>query len=229
MNKFLLIILLIKSSFALDLALDVGHTEKRFGATSASCKKEYEYNSELTKYIYNSIKSNSNIKIETNLSNKNTTFKERYELSKNKDLFVSIHHDSVQNQYIKYLNKCPNTNHASGYSIFISKKNINFEKSLELARLFSKNLLTQGLKPSLYHNENIKGENRELIDKELGIYLFDDLLVLKNAKSPAFLFEAGFIVNPSDEKLVKTDAFKNKVVNAFLELIKKKNNSNSSL
>ena len=75
-----------------------------------------------------------------------------------------------------------------------------------------------GLKPSLHHSEPIKGENRELIDKELGIYIFDDLKVLKNSYSPAFLFEAGVIVNRKEEAIIKTLGFKEKILKAFNSL-----------
>jgi len=72
------------------------------------------------------------------------------------------------------------------------------------------------LKPTLHHNEDIDGERRLLLDKKLGIYQFDDLKVLKNAHSPAFLFEAGVIVNPKDESLVRSISFKDSVVFALL-------------
>ena len=103
-------------------------------------------------------------------------------------------------------------------SIFISKKNIQYEKSLEYAKSFAKELIAQGLSPSLHHAEEIEGENRQLIDDKLGIYLFDDLKVLRNSKSAAFLFEAGIIVNPVDEKKVKTKAFRDKIIRAMMKL-----------
>jgi hypothetical protein len=50
-----------------------------------------------------------------------------------------------------------------------------------------------------HHAEPIKGENRELVNPELGIYRFDDLIVLKSAAMPAALLECGVIVNRSEE------------------------------
>lgn len=78
-----------------------------------------------------------------------------------------------------------------------------------------------GLRPSTHHGENIKGENREAIDKELGIYYFDDLIVVKNSECPALLLEAGVIVNPEDEKLVKTNAYKNIISQAIINSIER--------
>jgi N-acetylmuramoyl-L-alanine amidase len=40
---------------------------------------------------------------------------------------------------------------------------------------------------------------RELLDKERGVYRYDQLIVLQNTKSPAVLFEAGIIVNKAEE------------------------------
>ena len=126
---------------------------------------------------------------------------------------------AVANTFINYSNKCPTTNYAEGFSIFVSKKNIEYEKSLEYAKIFAEELISRGLVPTLHHAEKIKGENRELIDRKLGIYLFDDLKVLKNANSPAFLFEAGVIVNPNEEKKVKTKVFKDNITEAVMKLL----------
>ena len=45
-----------------------------------------------------------------------------------------------------------------------------------------------------------------------------NLKVLKNTKSPAFLFEAGVIVNPNEEKKVKTKEFKDNMLEAIMKL-----------
>jgi N-acetylmuramoyl-L-alanine amidase len=43
----------------------------------------------------------------------------------------------------------------------------------------------------LHHAEPVAGESRELIDRALGIYRYDELAVLRTATMPAVLFEAG--------------------------------------
>ena len=219
--KYFILFLLIQNAYAINLVLDIGHTPKQSGATSSNCQQEYTYNKELVLYILEKLKDKHNIEI--SLSSKKDdeelTFEDRYNSSVDKDLFISIHHDSVQKQFIKYINGCPTTNYAEGFSIFVSKKNIEYEKSLEYAKIFAEELISRGLVPTLHHAEKIKGENRELIDRKLGIYLFDDLKVLKNANSPAFLFEAGVIVNPNEEKKVKTKVFKDNITEAVMRLL----------
>ena len=219
--KYILLALVIQNLYSANIVLDIGHTPKQAGATSSKCEKEYRYNKELALYIIKQLKNKK--KIDISLSSKKVdeeiTFKDRYDSSLNKDLFISIHHDSVQKQFINYINKCPTTNYAEGFSIFVSKKNIRYEKSLEYAKIFAEELISRGLVPTLHHAEKIKGENRELLDKKLGIYLFDDLKVLKNVNSPAFLFEAGVIVNPNEEKKVKTKVFKDNITEAVMRLL----------
>lgn len=48
----------------------------------------------------------------------------------------------------------------------------------------------------------IKGESKELINSKLGIYNYDNLVVLKNNKYPAVLLEIGLIVDEKDERYV---------------------------
>lgn len=216
LQYFLLVVIASHFCFGFTLGLDVGHTSQKYGALSSSCEKEYNYNLALVKYIDKKLRQNSDITIFSNIEAQNISFSKRYELSQGKDLFVSIHHDSVQPQYITYDGKhCPQTNYAQGFSIFVSKKNKYYEKSLLYARKFATNLMAKGLKPTLHHSENIDGERRVLLDRRLGIYQFDDLKVLKNAHSPAFLFEAGVIVNPKDEQLVRSVDFRDSIVFAL--------------
>lgn len=204
--------------WAFELGLDIGHTQEKFGALSCSCKKEYNYNKSLGEFIQNYLGSNKNIHISTNAKDNNVTFDDRYALAVGKDLFISLHHDSTQPQFIKTINGCPHTSYAFGYSIFVSRKNQEFSKSLEFATKFANKLRTFGLNSSSHHAEKMDGEDKEAQNKSLGIYFYDDLKVLKNAKSPAFLFEAGVIVNCKDEKNVESLEFRKKIADAISSL-----------
>ena len=59
--------------------------------------------------------------------------------------------------------------------------------------------MAKGMCATLHHAEQIPGEHRGLLDKERGVYRYDQLIVLQNTKSPAVLFEAGIIVNKAEE------------------------------
>jgi len=218
MRLLIILIFLNISCSAFELTLDVGHTPTKFGATSCSCKKEYNYNLALAQHITSYLNIN---KIKPNLSYGEITFEDRYASSDKKDLLLSIHHDSMQEQFIQRdKTNCPSSNYASGFSLFVSSKNPQYEKSLQYAKKIGSSLVKQGYKPTYHHAENITGENRVLLDKRLGIYIFDDLKVLKNAKSPAILLEAGVIVSPMDEQRVQTPKFMNDISLAILKAIK---------
>lgn len=201
------------------IIFDPGHTQKQYGTRSCSGGLEYIYNNELVDFIEKFFL-DRNIKIiktRTNLQNISLTGRTKF--TSGKKLFVSVHHDSAQEKYITYKNGFPCSDYASGYSIFVSKKNPFFEKSLDYAIRLGTNLRKMGLIPSKHHSEKIKGENREIIDEYLGIYRFDDLVVLKTSKCPALLFEAAVIINPVDDFLSKTYDYKFKIALSMFNMI----------
>lgn len=203
-----------------EIILDPGHTKIQYGTKSCSGGMEYQYNNEMTDYIEEYLKINNINVLKTRDANQEISLKGRTKNSLGKALFFSIHHDSAQEQFISYESGNPCSNYASGYSIFVSRKNPFFEESLRYAKILGSNLRRLGLMPTLHHAEKIKGENRELLDKELGIYRFDDLVVLRTAKCPAVLFECGVIINPYDDQMVKSHKYKNKIAESILNMAK---------
>jgi N-acetylmuramoyl-L-alanine amidase len=203
-----------------ELLLDPGHSPKSPGALSCTGVYEYQYNNRLTEHLARSLRNAATMNARLSKGyNEEIRLSDRVRTTSGIDLFISIHHDSVQPQFLEP--RAPgstkgNCSHkASGFSIFVSRKNPFLEKSLKAARNLGKQMVAQGFHPSLHHAEPIAGENRPLLDKELGIYAFDDLVVLKEAQSPALLFEAGVIVNPVDEAVISQDVFQQKVAQAF--------------
>ena len=80
-------------------------------------------------------------------------------------------------------------------------------------------MVKEDLLPSLHHAEKIEGENRELIDKNRGIYRYDGLAVLKGATMPAVLLECGIIVNRREEELLNDPAYRMRIVAAIQRAI----------
>ena len=91
--------------------------------------------------------------------------------------------------------------------------------SLRYATTLGTALLKKGFTPSLHHAEPIAGENRELLIPEKGIYIFDELIVLKTATSPAVLLEAAVIVNPDDDALAGSEKFRLAVAESVYEML----------
>ena len=85
--------------------------------------------------------------------------------------------------------------------------------------MIGKFLTDDGLWPSLHHAEKIKGENREIVDTQRGIYRFDELAVLRSAPCPAVLIECGIIKNRSEELLLNQPFYQQKIITSVRKAI----------
>jgi len=210
------------------IAIDIGHTKTNFGAVSSRGVSEYTFNYAIANVLLKKIIANKHINaFIINLDGEKISLKKRTQIASEKgaDLFISLHHDSVQEKYIGYWKYKQKKNHYSdkfsGYSIFISNKNRQTEDSYRFATFLGEELRGYGFTPTLHHAEKIKGENKKLLDSKKGIYEFDDLVVLKTAKMPAILLECGVIVNRKEELLVESDGFKEDISNAIVNAVLK--------
>lgn len=219
---------LLSADGKITVAIDIGHTKTNFGAVSSRGVSEYKFNYAIANVLLKKIIVNKNINaFIINPDGEKISLKKRTQVANEKgaNLFISLHHDSVQQKYINYWNYKQKKNHYSdkfsGYSIFISNKNRQTEDSYRFAAFLGKELIDYGFIPTLHHAEKIKGENKKLLDSKKGIYEFDDLVVLKTAKMPAILLECGVIVNRKEELLVESDAFKEDMSNAIVNAVLK--------
>jgi N-acetylmuramoyl-L-alanine amidase len=219
---FLTYLAVVSPIYALEIILDIDHVPSQFESVlSSSCEQEDIYNAQLSHYIIKHSNSTDRLSVEMKINKRKPL---RYETDKdlnnlNKDLLIAIHHGSVQKQYIqKNIYGCPTSKHGRGFSIFISRNNKYYDKSLAYAKALGNGLLDQGLYPSLHHTEKIKGENKEAVDVRLGIYISNDLRILNDSKYPALLLEAGVIVNPIEDIEVRSNKFRSKISNAILDL-----------
>lgn len=193
------------------VAIDVGHTKASPGAISVTGRPEFEFNLEIAKRLEAKLRETGTIKPFLIVSEKPRSLPERTRIaaSRKADLFVSIHHDSAQDKYLEERETEDGatqryTDRFSGYSVFVSRKNPRYDESLDLARRIGR-AMRADFKFATHHNEAIPGENRPIVDREAGVYAFDDLVVLKTASMPAVLVECGVIVNPAEEKLLRTE------------------------
>ena len=141
-------------------------------------------------------------------------------IDKGGDILISIHHDSVQPQYLEKHSvnglTAFRTNDFSGFSIFYSELGGSGVDSLRLANAIGGKMVQEGLNPSLHHAADIDGERRDLVNPSTGVYRFDELAVLRTAKSlPAILIECGIIVNPGEEDLLNSKEYRDKIVRAI--------------
>jgi N-acetylmuramoyl-L-alanine amidase len=191
--------------------VDAGHTPAHPGATGASGRVEHLYNLDLSAVVAGDLQAGGDRITRTGTDSREITLASRPNAAPRADLFISIHHDSMQQAWID----AGRRREFKGYSIFVSTLNPHYQQSLACAKAIGEQLLAAGETPSLYHATPIKGENRPLIDRRLGIHRFDDLVVLKTAPMPAVLVEAGVIANPDEEARLQKPATIKKLAHAI--------------
>lgn len=181
---------------AATVVLDTGHTLNRPGSVGPSGQVEYTFNLRLSSSIYDSLLQRGVDVIRIAADGGDVALKDRTAATGDTKLFVSIHHDSLQQRWIDEGRR----REFQGYSVFISQRNPKYSSSLQCARRLAAGMQSAGEQPSLYHALHVKGEGRPLIDSDLGVHRFDDLVVLRTARSPAVLIEVGVIANPDEER-----------------------------
>jgi N-acetylmuramoyl-L-alanine amidase len=214
------------SDFKPRVALDIGHSIKQPGAYSARGVGEYYFNKTIAEALLRSLLRTGEVEaFIINPQGRSISLAERTREAVNKHatLFLSIHHDSVQRRYVKEWNVDGKTHlysdKFSGFSVFVSRKNRKFAQSQRLARFLSEAMLARGFSPTLHHAEKIPGEGRNLLDKDLGLYEFGDLVVLKTAAMPAVLLECGVIINRTEEASLRKPETQQRIADAATEAI----------
>lgn len=207
------------------IAIDVGHSLSRPGATSARGEPEFAFNRGLALVVERVLRQRG---FRTRLIGEQGEFDKLTDrtaaaASAGAVFFLSLHHDSVQPRYLESWRsggrKLKYSDRFSGYSLFVSRSNPAPEASLTCARAIGEQLRASGYVPSLHHTEPIPGENRPLADASNGIYYFDDLIVLKTTATPAVLVEAGIILNRDDEPILRQPSTREKLAAAIAEAL----------
>ena len=208
------------------LAIDVGHTLASPGATSASGAKEFQLNLGLARHIRAALAAQG--AHEVVMVNEDGRIggllaRPAAAAAAGSRLLLSIHHDSAQPRYLRERTiggqKRLYTDRFHGFSLFVSAKSAQYGESVRFARLLGAALLAQGMTPTLHHAEPIPGEGRTLLDPQIGLYRFDDLVVLRHAQMPAVLLEAGVILNPADEERVTAPEGRQQIAQAVAEAL----------
>ena len=188
--------------------LDVGHTRQSDGAISARNVPEFDFNLRLAKRIEEKLKSEGFVEtrvLVTDGKARPSLFKRAAAANSSAaDLLLSIHHDSVPDRLLEdwqFEGKKSHFNDRfSGYSLFVSHDNPQFELSLKFAQLLGHQIKDRGLEYAKQYTLPIMGRyRRELLDKDVGVYRYDELIVLGRTRMPAVLLEAGSIINRDEE------------------------------
>ena len=209
--------------FAASIAVDVGHYLAEPGVISARGIPEFDYNLRLAREISDTLRRAGHRTLLIGDDGLAENLGSRAPRAAGMDLFVSIHHDSVQPRFLSSWESGGETflysDRFSGFSLFVSRLNSHTEASLKCASAIGAALRSAGFVPSRYHADPIVGENRPFADEANGVHYFDNLAVLKTASIPALLFEAGVIVNRDEELRMRDPSVRRSIAGAVLSAV----------
>jgi N-acetylmuramoyl-L-alanine amidase len=190
------------------IAVDVGHYHAEPGVISYSGTPEFEFNLRLAGEVKARLE-DYGLQVRMIGEKGNLIFlNHRTRAAKGADLFLSIHHDSAREHlHVRRQD-------FAGFSLFISRRNPQREKSLACASAIGAELRAAGMTPSRYHADPVIGENRPFADELNGVHFYDNLAVSKTAKMAAVLVEAGVIINRDEEARMNDPALRARIADA---------------
>lgn len=205
------------------IAIDAGHSPESPGATSARGKPEHAFNDRLAGLLLERLHAAGFTRafiVPVKAGGLSPSGRAGAANDARADLLISVHHDSVQPAYLSEWSYDGRTllycDKFDGYSLFISGPEDTGNRALLFARILAARLISAGLRPSHHHAEAIPGEARHAVDAEKGIYRDDNLEILKRARVPAILVEAGVIVNRDEEAMLETPAYRERIAEAVV-------------
>ena len=193
---------------AKEVALDVGHYAAEPGVISVTGIPEFEFNLALALEVKAELEKHQ---LKVRLIGERGDYAvlhHRTRDARGADLFVSIHHDSVQERWL------PQADRFTGFSLFISRQNPQLQKSLACASAIGSKLRGAGFTPSRYHADPVLGESRPFADEANGVHYYDNLAVARTASMASVLVEAGVIVNREEERRMRDPEVRGRIAAA---------------
>jgi N-acetylmuramoyl-L-alanine amidase len=211
------------------IVLDVGHTAQSEGATSARNVAEFSFNLRLAQRIEEKLKAEgfAETRLLVTEGKARPSLVKRVAAANNlqANFFLSIHHDSVPNSFLENWEfegkKSHFSDRFSGYSVFVSHRNADFRTSLAFAELLGKEMKAEGLQYAQQYAQAIMGRYQHpLLNKETGVYSYDELVVLRSTRMPAVLLEGGSIINRDEELKMDSAERRNIISSAVTAAVK---------
>ncbi len=187
---------------AFEVAVDIGHTLLAPGAVSARGRSEFEFNRELGQALREALNALGFPVRVINEDGDIGSLQARPLAAEGVDLLISIHHDSVNAFELQswqwHGHALDFNDDYAGHSLFVSRDNPDTARSILCARVIGARLQRMGFVPT-----HKNGRRRAYADYAHAVHYYDGLAVLRHARMPAVLFEAGVIKNRDEELLLR--------------------------
>lgn len=216
------------SRAAFRVVLDIGHTTDETGAMSSHGVSEFAYNQVLALEIDQKLVEMGFpaplLLLEAGPARRSLYHRMARANARPADLFLSIHHDAVPDNFVETWDDDgtprPFSDRFKGHSIFVSFGNRRRQQSLDFAKRLGRAMQAHGLTPTPHYAETFMGRyRREPLDAATGVYRYDRLHVLRTARMPAVLLEAGSILNRAEALDLQTPERRAAIVAAVTEAI----------
>lgn len=196
------------------LAVDVGHTLVAAGATSARGRGEFAFNLELAGHLADALHERRWAVRTINADGRIDSLRARSQAASGAAFLLSVHHDSVNafelrpwrwdGQALDY------NDEFAGHSLFVSRDNPHTAMSILCARSIGARLQRMGFEPT-----HKNGRRRSYADRTHAVHYYDGLAVLRHARMPAVLFEAGVIKNRDEELRLRDPVLQARMADAI--------------
>lgn len=216
------------SRAAFRVVLDIGHTTDDTGAMSSHGVTEFAYNQVLALEIDQRLVEMGFpaplLLLEAGPAKRSLHHRMARANARPADLFLSIHHDAVPDSFVETWDDDgtprPFSDRFKGHSIFVSFGNRLRAQSLDFAKRLGRAMEAHGLAHTPHYAETFMGRyRRDPLDAATGVYRYDRLHVLRTARMPAVLLEAGSILNRAEALDLQTPARRAAIVAAVTEAI----------
>lgn len=201
---------------AAPVAVDVGHTLAAPGATSARGRSEFEFNRALAAHIVDALQARGWAVRTINGDGSIASLHARplAAAEAGAAFLLSVHHDSVNAFELRPWNwngqALDYSDAFAGHSLFVSRDNPETAMSILCARTIGARLQRLGFEPT-----HKNGRRRSYADRTHAVHYYDGLAVLRHARMPAVLFEAGVIKNRDEERLLRDPARQARMADAI--------------
>jgi len=209
-------------------AIDIGHSRSSPGAKDVFGRAELDYNVELAATIEDDlVRSGIGRVVLVNRSLDMASLPERPQKAfcAGADLFVSVHHDNVDDNLKKGVvdengRRLRSNDRIEGYTVYFSSQNKYPDLSKSLGLSLAEALRASGVVPATPYRDVIADDLRRPVSSDLSVFDFQRLKVSQTSPIPAVLLEAGFISNRNDIRRLRSAEYRQRIARGVAEGLK---------